>query len=87
MNIQDFLWEAPRIAILLIIAVGFALAHLEHEYREWKERKRKKREEAYTNELAHLIASKCKYTFESHAEYQRLKRNGTVEALKKKHRL
>lgn len=87
MNIQEFIWEAPRIAILLIIAVGFALAHLVDEYEEWRERKYKQRKEAYTNELAHLIASKCKYTFQSHAEYQRLKRNGTVEALKKKYRL
>jgi len=87
MNIQEFMWEAPRIAILLITIVGFALAFLFDEYEEWKERKRKKREEAYTNELAHLIASNCKYTFESRAEYQRLKRNGTVEALKKKYRL
>jgi hypothetical protein len=85
MNIQDFLWEAPRITILLIIAVCLGLAHLEYEYEEWKERKRKKREEAYTNELAHLIASKCKYTFESRAEYQRLQRNGTVARLKKKY--
>ena len=87
MNIQEFIWEAPRVAILLIIAVGFALAYLVDEYEEWKERKYKQREEAYTNELAHLIASKCKYTFQSHAEYQRLKRNGTVETLKKKYRL
>ena len=87
MNIQEFIWEAPRIAILLIIAVCLGLSHLEYEYGEWKERKRKKREEAYTNELAHLIASKCKYTFQSRAEYQRLKRNGTVETLKKKYRL
>ena len=87
MNIEEFMWEAPRIAILLIITVGFGLAFLVDEYEGWKERKYKQRKEAYTNELAHLIASNCKYTFESLTEYQRLQRNGTVATLKKKYRL
>lgn len=72
--------------ILICIAVALLLA-INEEVVEWKERKRKKREEAYTNELAHLIASKCKYTFQFHGEYQRLKRNGTIATLKKKYRL
>lgn len=82
MNIAD---ELILFYPILICIAGALLLAVNEEVVEWKERKRKKREEAYTNELAHLIASKCKYTFESLAEYQRLQRNGTVARLKKKY--
>ena len=84
MNIAD---ELILFYPILIYIGGALLLAINEEVVEWKERKYKQREEAYTNELAHLIASKCKYTFQSHAEYQRLKRNGTIATLKKKYRL